>query len=394
MKKLNFKIPFSGVGAKYTEEEKAAVLNAMDTSTTYTQGPQQDLFQDKFANYVGTKYAFATSSAATALELSAILLDLKPGDEVICPAHTYCASAYPFAKYGANIVWADINSDTWVVDENIIANLITENTKAIIAVHLYGLPAPMPEIIDLVKDKNIIVIEDCAQAIGATIEGKQVGSFGDIGVFSFQSHKNISTLGEGGMMCLNNDKWAKVLPGLRHNGHAPYPADRDFYWKPAMNNVDFDLEGVWPNNFCIGEVQCALGVSMLPRIDKLNKDRRSRFYKFKEEFNSFEEIKLQLIPETYLSTHHLLPFQFKSKKMTSDKLIEILAFDYGIQAIVQYYPLNRYPLFKKAGFGHAVVPETDNFFDNMVSLPFHHWLSDDDFNFIISSLKKIISNNN
>jgi len=385
-----FKIPFAGVGVKYSEEEKSAVLNAMNSTGTHTQGPLQDSFQLEFAKYTGVKYAFATSSAATALELAAILLQFQPGDEIICPAHTYCASAYPFAKHGAKIVWADINADTWVIDTKSIISLITPKTKAIIAVHLYGLPAPMLEIKAAVKGTNIVVIEDCAQSIGATIDGKRVGSFGDMSIFSFQSHKNISTLGEGGMLCFDNQEWGKITPGLRHNGHAPFPGTREHYWKPAMNNVDFDIDGVWPNNFCIGEVQCALGEAMLPRIDVLNFERRERFYKFQEEMAGFDGVIAQHIPDGYLSAHHLLPFRFESYKSNSTELISALAYNFGIQAIVQYYPLNRYPLFLKAGFGGAHIPETDKFFDNMVSLPFHHWLSDEDFDYMIISLKTAI----
>ena len=130
---------------------------------------------------------------------------------------------------------------------------------------------------------------------------------------------------------------------------------------------------------------------MLSRIDELNIDRRDRFYKFQREMEGYDDVKVQKIPEGYLSTHHLLPFRFKSNKASSDDLIEILAYKFGIQAIVQYYPLNRYPLFEKAGFGQADTPETDNFFDNMVSLPFHHWLSDSDFEYIIASLKQAIN---
>ena len=386
-----FKIPFAGVGANYTDNEISAVLDAMHSTSTLTQGGYQEEFQNIFSDYVQKKYSFATSCAATALELAALLLQFKPGDEVICPAHTYCASAYPFAKHGAKLVWADINPDTWVIDAKTVEPLITDKTRAIIAVHLYGLPVDMSSIRSISNDKGITLIEDCAQAIGATIDGKIVGGFGDISIFSFQSHKNISTLGEGGMLCMNNSNLAKLVPGLRHNGHAPFPSDREYYWKPAMNNVDFDITGVWPNNFCIGEVQCALGIEAIKRVDSLNKERKNRFDYFTSEFNLVSEMQFQCIPEGYESSYHLLPFKYKNLKNNSDDFIKILAFDYGVQAIVQYYPLNRYPLFVKAGFGEAEVPNTDEFFDNMVSLPFHVWMSDNDFSYMVDSVKKSLT---
>lgn len=386
-----FKIPFAGIGARYTEEDKKVVFDAMDATTTFTQGEYQLEFEKNFSSFVGTKHAFATSSALGALDISAMLCQFQEGDEVICPAHTYAASAYPFAKYGAKIVWADINADTFVIDLNQIEKVFTPKTKAIIVVHLYGLPANMHEIMQFAKDKNILVIEDCAQAIGATINQSQVGSFGDIGVFSFQSHKNISTLGEGGMITTNNDAFATLIPGLRHNGHKPYNRpDPNYYWLPAMVNLDFDISNIWPDNYCLGEVQCALGNQMIKRVDQIIKVRKERFHKFKEAFANMP-IKIQEIPEGYLSAHHLLPFQNLHPRLSRDEIIHKLAYEYGIQCVVQYYPLYRYPLFHKAGFGSLGLKNTDNFFDNMVSIPFHYWLEDEEFNLIIESIKDLLT---
>lgn len=383
---MKFRLPFSGVGAKYTDREKKIVIDAMESNDTLTQGNYQAKFEDDFSKFIGVKYCFATSCAASALELAALVIKIKSGDEIICPAHTYNASAYPFAKHGGKLVWADINKDTWVCDVDTLDSVVNENTRAIVVVHLYGAPANMPEIVSYAKRKNLILIEDCAQAIGASINDKPVGSFGDISIFSFHSHKNISTLGEGGMICTNNIDYARLIPGLRHNGHAPYVGrDPRYYWLPAMSNVDVDIEGVWPNNFCIGEVQCALGSTMLPRIAEINKVRRKRFFEFEAAVREIREIAVQKFYPSALSTHHLLPIMFSGNPVTRDVIIEKLAYEYSIQAIVQYYPLYRYPLFSKNGFGKADVPNTDKFFDNMISLPFHQWMSDEDFKYLVES---------
>lgn len=389
---MQFKIPFSGVGAKFTQYEKSVVLEAMDTEQTLTQGAYQEQFENTFSVFSGMKHCFATSCAASALELAAITLELKSGDEVVCPAHTYNASAYPFAKHGGRLVWSDINPDTLVVDVEQLDKVVTNRTRAIVVVHLYGAPANIPEIMNYARGKGIIVIEDCAQAIGASISGKPVGSYGDMSVFSFHSHKNISTLGEGGMFCTNSDEYAKLIPGLRHNGHRPYlNRPSEMYWKPAMSNVDVDIVGVWPNNFCLGEVQCALGRAMLPRVKEINEFRRSRFFNFADATAELAQVKLQELYPNSLSTHHLLPLKFIGKKINRDEMIARLSQEYGIQAIVQYYPLYRYPLFSKNGFGDANVPNTDAFFDNMISLPFHHWLSDSDFEYMVESFKECLA---
>ncbi len=389
---INFKVPFDGVGLKYTDAEKAAVVEAMDVHGTLTQGKYMRQFEGDFKKFVDMPYAFSVSCCAAALELAAILLKLKPGDEVICPAHTYCASVYPFARQGVKIKWVDIDPDAFGVSADTIKPLITDKTKLIIVVHLYGLPAPMPEIMALAQKRNIPVLEDCAQSIGATIDGKITGSFGDISVFSFQSHKNISTLGEGGMICFKGDEWSKVLPGLRHNGHRPYPVPKEKYWHPAMVNVDFDTgyEGVWPHNFCIGEPQCALGIQLLKRVDQIIKDRKRRFDKFIDAMKSYPELKFQKIPDGYRSSHHLLPFRYDGKQYgkSSYDFLDLVSSKFGVQAIVQYCPLNRYPLFINSGYGEANIPNTDAFFDNMVSLPFHHWMSAEDFDYMIDATRQ------
>ena len=388
---MNFKVPFSGVGAKYTDYEKQVVLNAMDSHATFTQGTELLRFEKKFSEFIGVENAFATSSAAGALELSAMLLNFKDDDEVICPAHTYAASAYPFAKHGAKLVWCDINPETWVVDYDHLVKLVTSKTKAIILVHLYGLPVEMHEIIAFAHSRNIVVIEDCAQAIGASLRGQPVGSFGDLSVFSFQSHKNISTLGEGGMLCTNRQDFAAVIPGLRHNGHAPFDGrDPRYYWKPAMSNVDEDIPGVWPVNFCLGEAQSALGAAMIDRVRDINNVRKDRFYSFANDTKDMKGISVQKIPLGCNSAYHLLPIKLDPAMYNRDEVIEILAYDFGVQAVVQYYPLNRYPLFSKNGFGVADIPNTDLLFDNMVSLPFHHWMLDNDFDYIKTCFKKAL----
>lgn len=390
---MTFKVPFSGVGAKYTEYEKRVVQNAMNSETTFTQGTELSKFEKKFSEFVEVKHAFATSSAAGALELSAMLLNFQEEDEVICPAHTYAASAYPFAKHGAKLVWCDINPETWVVDYDQLVKHVTVKTRAIILVHLYGLPVEMHKIIEFANSRNIVVIEDCAQAIGASLSGKPVGSFGDLSIFSFQSHKNISTLGEGGMLCTSREDFAEIIPGLRHNGHAPFHGrDPQYYWKPAMSNVDEDIPGVWPVNFCLGEAQSALGAAMIDRVEDINNIRKERFFSFANDIKDIDGISVQKIPNECKSAFHLLPIKLDPTKYSRDEVIETLAYEFGVQAVVQYYPLNRYPLFFKNGFGAADIPNTNILFDNMVSLPFHHWMSDSDFEYTKTSFKDALKN--
>jgi dTDP-4-amino-4,6-dideoxygalactose transaminase len=290
---MQYKIPFSGRAHEYTSGEIDSVVLAMKAAIPLTQGSYQEEFQEKFCEYIGSNTAFAVNNATAALELSAQLCQFEPGDEVIIPSHTFTATAYPFLKKGAKIIWADIGIKTRVVTPQTIEQCITEKTKAIVVVHLYGYCADMPEIMELAKKNNLLVIEDTAQALGAKIGNKSAGSFGDFGIFSFHSHKNITTLGEGGMLVVKDSKVADIIPMLRHNGHCSFDFDRENYWIPAMGNLDFpELNGkpLWPSNYCMGEVECALGVKLLDRIDSINKDKRKRALKFIDVMADFPQL--------------------------------------------------------------------------------------------------------
>ncbi|KQC04377.1 MAG: hypothetical protein APR53_03260 [Methanoculleus sp. SDB] len=381
-----FRIDFSGKSTQYTEEEINSAVHAMRFADPLTQGKYQAEFEDAFSRYNGSKNCFAVSNGTAALELAAILCRLAPGDEVIIPAHTFCATAIPFARTGAKIVWADIDPGTLVVSAATIASRITDKTKVIVVVHLYGLMAPMDEIMALARHKNLLVVEDCAQSIGASLHGIKAGNYGDFACFSFHTHKNMTTLGEGGMLVVRDDECAKLVPGLRHNGLRGFDPDREHYWIPAMSNVDFDIDTFWPYNFCMGEVQCAVGIKLLERIDSLNRDRNERAARFIDALSDFPELTFQKVPEGHFSSYHLLPASYNSgNSATRDDFIGMMAFTCGIKLVVQYCPLYRYPMFKKAGFGDAECPVSDRFFDTMVSFPFHHWLPEEDFEYMIQS---------
>ena len=387
---MEFKIRFSGKAHDYTPEEIETVVRAMKDAEPYTQGRYLIEFEDKFKRYIGVDHAFACNNATCALEMAAQLCQFEPGDEVIIPSHTFTSTAYPFAKKGASIVWADIDLHTHVVTPETLERCITTRTKAIVVVHLYGYMADMPGIMALARDHDLMVIEDAAQSMGTEFNGCKSGACGDIGVFSLHSHKNITTLGEGGVLVVKDPAMAQIIPMLRHNGHCPFPFEREHYWVPAMGNVDFpELNGetLFPNNYCLGEVECALGTKLLERIDAINSEKRTRALRFIEPLQEFEVLEFHR-ENSMRHNYHLLPARVTNGKR--DQIMKALADDKGIQCVVQYYPLNRYPLYQKLGFGTANCPNTDLFFDHMISFPFHHWMSGSDFDYMLKSTKKVL----
>jgi len=385
------KINWSGRAHNFSKEDLKYFINVIKNADPLTQGSYLKKFEKDFSKYIKNENVLAVSSAASALEMIASVIDIKKNDEIIIPSHTYCASAIPFARNGAKIIWSDIDFNTRVVDLNDIKKKITKKTKAIIFVHLYGFAVDINPIKKFLKKKKIIIIEDCAQALGAEINKKKTGTIGDFACYSFHAQKNITTLGEGGMLYFKDTKLKKTLQQMRHNGHCDFKFMRTKYWQPAMGNLDFDLKNKWPFKFTLSEIQCAAGIRMLKKLDKLNLVRIARAKRVIKSLSHIDELSFNKININMRHVYHLLSAYVKpSKKINSDKLINILFNKFKIKCAVQYYPLNRYDLFKKNGFGKASCPQTDKFYDNMISFPFHVWMPDKEINYLINSIKKSI----
>ena len=369
-----FKVPFPGRMHGYCEEAIEAVVNVMRNVEGQTQGKYMKEFEAAFKEYTGAGHAFAVDNCTNALRLASIMCKLEPGDEVIVPAYTFCATAIPFGKTGATLVWGDIDEKRRVIDPKDIARKVTNKTKAIVVTHLLGMPVDMPKVMEIANKHNLRVVEDCAQAPGASIDGKMVGTFGDFGCFSFHGAKTMTTLGEGGILTVRSDEDAKFVPGLRWNGCVSYEGDRDRYWDPAMSNVDIeDGMEVWPNNFCVGEAQCAAGVAELKRLDEITDTLIGQAEKLKAGLADVEELSFHEIPEGYRHTYHQFVMHFDGSEIGKSRndLLDILTKEYKIRIIVQYYPLYRYPLFQKLGAGEQDCPVLESWWaTNLVFLSF------------------------
>ncbi|MBQ7739319.1 MAG: DegT/DnrJ/EryC1/StrS family aminotransferase [Desulfovibrionaceae bacterium] len=391
---METKINFSGRSIQYTEDEIACVVQAMRDAEPLTQGRYMRAFEEKFATYQGVakNSCYTTCNGCAALEMSAQLCDFNPGDEFVIPSHTFTASCYPYIKHGGRPVFADIDLKTRVVTAKTIEAALTPKTKVVVVVHLYGFAADMPEIVDLCRQKNLLLIEDTAQAIGAAIDGQKAGSFGDHAIFSFHSHKNLTTLGEGGMLYVKDEHKAKLVPLLRHNGHCPYNFDQEDYWKPAMGNVDlpsYNDRTYLPSNYSLGEIECALGAKMLDRIDQINAEKRARALKFIDALSDFPELEFHRV-DTERHNYHLLACRMTSGPKKRDLFMRTIYEEYGVKCVVQYIPLHRYDFYQKLGFGTANTPNADLFFDTMISFPFQHWMGEDDLAYLLDATRSVM----
>jgi perosamine synthetase len=248
------------------EKELEYVTDAVKSTWISSKGKYVKGFEDKFAEYIGTKYAYTVCNGTAALHLAMLACGVGPGDEVIMPATTMIACANVVKYCGGNPVFVDIEEDTWCIDPADIVNKITKNTVAIMPVHLYGHPADMSPILGLAEEYNLHVIEDAAEAHGAEYHGKKVGGLGDIGCFSFYGNKILAT-GEGGMVTTDDDDLAKKLDSLRNQAYDPDKRD-----KLIHSGIGY--------NYRLTNVQCALGLAQLERIDefiKIHRDNADRY---------------------------------------------------------------------------------------------------------------------
>lgn len=369
------KIEMPGVQTRLTSEEEQALLKVLREGNVLATGPEGEAFEREFADFIGCPDAVAVSSCSAALELSAILSGLESGNEVIIPAHTFCATAVPFGRTGATIRWADIDPDTRLISAASIRSLITERTRAVVIVHLYGLPADMDGIMAVADEHDLIVIEDCAQSPGAHYNGRRTGSIGHFGCFSFHSHKNMTTLGEGGMLTVRNPADGVTARQLRWMGNWPFAHEREDYWRPAMANIVEALPGKWPANFCMGEPNAAVGRLLLQRLDAINANRQAQAARFKGGLTDFPELSFQAVPAGCEHVYHLMAARYDGEVYgrNHDDLIGLLYEKYAIKTLVQYWPLNRSQLFQHFDFGDADLPATDFYYDNMISFP---WFSE------------------
>ncbi len=277
-------------------------------------------------------------------------------------------------------------------DTEDIERKITKKTRAIVVVHLLGMPVNMPAVLEIADAHGLRVVEDCAQAPGASINGKKVGTFGDFGCFSLHGAKNITTLGEGGVLTVRSDEDAALVPGIRHNGCRAYPEGRERYWAPAMSNVDIDIDGVWPNNFCLGEAQCAVGSAELKSLDCVNDTLIEQGEKIKAGLADTPEIEFAKIAQRHRHIFHQFVMHVDIDKLGASRndLMDVLVNEYRIRAIVQYHPLYRYPLFQKMGFGKQDCPVLESWWDSSFSFPWWCGIPDDTIDYLVQSLKAAV----
>lgn len=348
------------------EEEIENVVEVLK-SGMIAQGPKVMEFEEKFANWIGAKYGIATNSGTSALHVSLLACGIGEGDEVITTPFTFIASGNAIVYTGATPVFADIDLDTYTIDPDKIEDLITDKTKAILPVQLYGQAADMDKIREIAEKHDLKIIEDAAQAHGAEYNGEKVGTLGDMACFSFYPTKNMTT-SEGGMITTNDEELAKKAQMFRAHG--------------ASERYHHDEIGY---NFRMTDIAAAIGLAQLNVIDEFNNKRISNANYLNEQLKDVEGIVTPKSPDNYKHVYH--QYTIRVEKGNRDDWVEFLT-NKGIGTGIHYpIPLYNQPIYKKLGI-EGDCPLAEKAADNVISLPVHPSLTKEDLDLVVDAVKE------
>ena len=371
-------VDLKGQYEKIKDSIDSAILDTV-SSTQFINGPQVKTFAENLALYTGAKHVIPCANGTDALQIALMALDLKPGDEIICPSFTYVATAEVIGLLGLTPVMADVDPKTFNISADLIEPLINSKSKAIVPVHLYGQSCDMEEILKLAKKHNLYVIEDNAQAIGAKYtfrDGtvKNTGTMGDIGTTSFFPSKNLGCYGDGGAIFTNDDELALKLRMIANHGQ-----EVKYYHKVIGCNSRLD------------SIQASILDIKLKYLDQYSAARNQMALKYDEAFSAIEELGIPKRQDN--STHVFHQYTLKTKPELRDKIISHLK-EKEIPAMI-YYPV---PLYKQEAFSHYVehgfeIPNVESLCKGVFSLPIHTEIESSSQDYIIQQVQNFFEMN-
>ena len=362
------------------EDEK--IINKTLKQSMLTLGPQLEKFESDFCKYSKAKYAIAVSNCTAALHLSLMALGIKENDEVIIPDLTFVADANAVLACNAKPVVADINKENFFLSISNVKKNITKKTKAIIPVHIYGQVCNIDEILDLAKDNNLKVVEDCAHAVGTFHKSKHVGTLGSTGCFSFYPTKNITTA-EGGMITTNSKEIAGKVRQLRSHGMTKSLKSRYSSEYPWV----FDI--IEPGyNYRLDEIRSALGVTQLKRIKKINELRKKASLYYHKNLQNIPGIILPDMDNDKSHSYHLYTIRVtKPFRLSRNQLYKKLK-DNGIRTTVYWMPIHEYAAYRKFAKKSNIVNTTKTY-DEILALPLFPNISKKHQDAVIKVIKSV-----
>ena len=357
------------------EKELEYVTDCIKTNWISSKGKYVKEFENNFAKYCDFKYGIATINGTTALHLALASLGISKGDEVIIPSFTMIATAFAVVYCGAKPILVDAKPDTWNIDTNKIEEKITDKTKAIMPVHIYGHPCDMDPIMELAKKYNLYVVEDAAEVHGAEYKGKKAGGIGDIGCFSFYANK-IITCGEGGMIITNDDKIAEKARSLKN---LSFPKGKRIY---KHQDVGY--------NYRMTNIQAAIGLAQLEKIDGLIERRRKNAHLYNELLKGVEGITLPVEKQWAKNVYWMYSILIEDEfGISRDKLMSKLE-EKGIETRPFFVPIHQQPVFHKMGwYEDENYPIAERLALRGINLPSSSGLKEKEIRYICDVIKSI-----
>lgn len=361
---LDLKAQYSVIKGEIIE----AIAKVCD-SQIFALGPVVERFEDNIARYCGTKYAVGVSSGSDALLVSLMALEIGPGDEVITTAFTFFATAGAISRLGAKPVFVDIDPATYNIDPKLIEKKITKKTRAIIPVHLYGQIAPMKEICKIADKHGLAVIEDAAQAIGATQNGVKSGNFGQLGCFSFYPTKNLGGFGDGGLVVTNDEKLYDKLKILRDHGQSPR-----YYYREIGGNFRLDA------------IQGAVLDIKLKYLDQWNQQRIKNASVYND-ILADSPVRIPKIEQGNQCIYH----QYTIAAQKRDQLQKFLSDNQISSAVFYPKPLHLQQCFSDLGYKPGDLPLTERICGEVLSLPIYAELNQEKLQHVAKTILKFFS---
>ena len=372
------KIPFNK--PPYTGNEEKYVIESMKSSKISGDGDFTKKCHKWFEEKLDCKKVLLTTSCTHALEMAAILLDIKEGDEVIMPSYTFVSTANAFVLRGAKIVFVDIRPDTMNIDETKIEEAITSKTKVIVPVHYAGVACEMDTIMDIAKRYNLFVVEDAAQGMMSTYKGKALGTIGHLGAFSFHETKNYTSAGEGGLLIINDEKFVQRAEIIREKG-----TNRSLFFRGMVDKYSWVDIG---SSYLMNDVSAAYLWGNLEKADEINQNRLNSWQKYYDGLKELENrgfIELPKIPDGCVQNAHMFYIKVKDLEERTALLDYLKRND--IYAVFHYVPLHS----SEAGLKFSLFSKEDIYTtkesDKLIRLPMYFGLDNKDIENIIQKIK-------
>lgn len=366
------------------DEDIEAVVKVLK-SDYLTTGPVVKEFEKQIADYVGAKFAVAFSSGTAALHGACFAAGIGPGDEVITSPITFAASANCILYQKGKPVFADIDDRSYNISPEKIEQMITDKTRAIIPVDFTGQPAELEEIMNIAKKYNLVVIEDSAHALGARYKKQKVGSISDMTMFSFHPVKHITT-GEGGMITTDNEHYYQKLILFRSHGITRDPS----LLKGGNETWYYEMQYLG-HNFRMTDIQAALGISQLKKLEDFIKIRRNLVSIYNHSFKDMETVQIPFQEKDGESSWHLYVLRLHSNKLSTErnKIIEALL-EQNIGVNVHYIPVYLHPYYQQLGYKKGLCPIAEKLYEEIITLPLFPGMKEKDVMDVIAAVKKVI----